>query len=350
MMSSMNPIGLRAAGMVSGVGLTAASSCAAIRCAIDNFAETHFADAKGEPIIGSPVNLAKPWRGLSKLVQMARCAIAECLESAGKIGNPDAIPLLLCAAEENRPGRTENLTEKLLTSVQSELGMRFHDLSALIQRGRASGAIALELAARMIGDKEVQLCIIAGVDSFLSGPTLAAYEDAGRLLTSQNSNGFIPGEGAAAVLVGRPGEEKASTGPVCVGIGSGHETATIDSGLPLRADGLVDAIAAATRSAGVGIGDLDFRITDSNGEQYWFKEAALALDRCLRNRKELFDIWHPADCIGEVGAAIGPSVFAVALHAARKSYAFGRGPLCHFSSDDGQRMAVVFRSAPTGVK
>ncbi len=43
--------------------------------------------------------------------------------------------------------------------------------------------------------------LVAGVDSFVSGPTLAAYEARERLLTSQNSNGFIPGEGAAAVLV-----------------------------------------------------------------------------------------------------------------------------------------------------
>jgi 3-oxoacyl-[acyl-carrier-protein] synthase-1 len=89
---------------------------------------------------------------------------------------------------------------------------------------------------------------------------------------------------------------------------------------------------------------VDYRITDSNGEQYWFKEAALALTRTLRVRKERFEIWHPADCIGDVGAAVVPCILGIALAAARKSYAPGRGSLCHFSGDGSERFALVLSS------
>ena len=106
---------------------------------------------------------------------------------------------------------------------------------------------------------------------------------------------------------------------------------------------MVQAFKGAFTDAGCTLGDLDYRITDSNGEQYWFKEATLALDRILRNRKELFEIWHPADCIGEIGAAIGPCTFGLALQASRKRYAFGRGPLCHFSAEDSERLALVLK-------
>ena len=111
---------------------------------------------------------------------------------------------------------------------------------------------------------------------------------------------------------------------------------------------MVQAFKAAFADAGRTPADVDYRITDSNGEQYWFKEAALALTRTLRVRKEQFDIWHPADCVGEVGAAIGPCALGVALAAARKNYAPGRGPLCHFSGDDGERFALVLAANEVG--
>jgi 3-oxoacyl-[acyl-carrier-protein] synthase-1 len=266
-------------------------------------------------------------------------AIRECLAYSGDT-RPDEIPLLFCVAETDRPGRLEGLDDELFRAVQVELGLRFHTSSAVIARGRVAGALALDQARRLISDGRAPLCLIAGVDSLLVAPTLAAYQDKHRLLTSQNSNGFIPGEGGAAVLVGPPDH---TTQPelLCLGVGHGQETATIDSEEPLRAEGMTVAFKAAFVDAGNTLVDVDYRITDSNGEQYWFKEAALAVTRTLRVRKELFEIWHPADCVGEIGAAIGPCVLGVALAAATRKYAPGRGLLCHFSADDGERVALV---------
>jgi len=337
----MKPVAIIASGMVTGVGLSAAASCAAIRCTIDNFSETRFMDKGGEWIIGSQVPLEQPWRGLPKLVHMAVPAIKECLAHIGSV-KPDQIPLFLCVAEKERPARLEGLDDQLFQDVQTELGLRFHPRSGVIAKGRVSGAIALGMARQLIYEERVPLCLIAGVDSLLVAGTLAAYEEKNRLLTSQNSNGFIPGEAAAAILVGPPSTPSSQL--LCLGIGTGQEKATIDSEEPLRGDGMVQAFRAALADAGCAINDLDYRITDSNGEQYWFKEATLALDRVLRKRKELFEIWHPADCIGEIGAAIGPCAVGVALQAARRNYAFGRGPLCHFSGDNSERIALVLKS------
>ena len=75
----------------------------------------------------------------------------------------------------------------------------------LLPRGRVGGMAALNLARKLIHEGGMPLCLVAGVDSFLVGPTLAAYEAKQRLLTSDNSNGFIPGEAGAAVLLGPPG-------------------------------------------------------------------------------------------------------------------------------------------------
>jgi 3-oxoacyl-[acyl-carrier-protein] synthase I len=345
----MQPVAILGSGMVTGVGLDAPSSCAAIRCAINNFTETRFMDDGGEWIIGSRVPLEKPWRGLSKLTHMAVAAIGECL--AHTYGSrTENIPLLLCVAEEGRPGRLEGLNDELFEQIRSELGMHFHPSSGTIPRGHVSGALALIEARRLIYEERVRFCVIAGVDSMLVAPTLGAYQKSNRLLTSKNPNGFIPGEGGCAILVAPPSPpgRGRSKELLCLGIGRGYEDATLQSEQPLRGDGMVQAFHAAFAEAGQTIAEVDYRITDSNGEQYWFKEAALAVARTLRTTKEGFEIWHPVDCIGEIGAAIGPCVLAVALAALQKNYAPGRGPLCHFGGDDGERLALVLSAANGG--
>jgi 3-oxoacyl-[acyl-carrier-protein] synthase I len=335
----MQPLSVLASGMVTAVGLNAPSTCAAIRCAIDNFSETRFMDNGGEWIIGSQVPLEQPWRGLPKLVHMAVPAIRECLACVGDV-KPEMIALLLCVAEKERPGRLAGLDDQLFHDIEAELGVHFHPRSGVIARGRVAGALALAEARRFIYEERLPFCLIAGADSFLVAATLAEYETNDRLLTSKNSNGFIPGEAGTAVLIGPPGRTKEPE-LLCLGLGAGQEKATIDSEEPFRADGLVQAFHAAFADAARTFADVDYRITDSNGEQYWFKEAALAVTRTLRERKELFEIWHPADCIGETGAAAAPCVLGIAVTAARKRYAPGRGALCHFSADDGQRLALV---------
>ena len=84
-------------------------------------------------------------------------------------------------------------------------------------------------------------------------------------------------------------------------------------GRPCAAEGLVQAIRAALDEAGIALKDCDHRIADVSGEEYRFKEAALAVTRLLRDRKVLFSLWHPADCIGEVGAATLPAMMAMLL-------------------------------------
>jgi 3-oxoacyl-[acyl-carrier-protein] synthase I len=193
----------------------------------------------------------------------------------------------------------------------------------------------------MLERRDARCCVVAGVDSFLTARTLAAYHAQRRLLTIKNSDGFLPGEAAAAIALSF--QAPAGGGLRCLGVGRGQEPAVLDSDRPLRADGLVQAYRAAFQDAGAGYEQVDYRLTDISGEQYAFKDASLALSRTMRSRREAFDLWHPSDCIGRVDAASVPLVLGVALQAARKRYAPGPGVLCHFSGDGGARAALVLR-------
>lgn len=332
----MTPLAVQNVGVVCGVGLNAETSCAAIRSGINNFQETRFLGADGAWLIGSPVEPGDGSRGVDRLAKLAARAIGECVADTAAA----KIPLLLCIAEPERPGRPENLPHALAAGLAGELGCNLHADSLVIQQGRVGGAMALAQARRLLDSGQSQV-IVAGIDSYLSAPTLAALDRADRLLRRNNSNGFIPGEAAAACLIARNDAEA----PLLVrGVGFAREPAPYGSGQPLLADGLTQAIKVALDDAGIALHDCDHRIADLNGESWRFKEAALAITRLLRERKVLFSVWQLADCIGEVGAATLPAMLAVLYFGALKDYLPGQTFVGHLSNDDDRRAAFIAKA------
>lgn len=334
------PIALSSFGLVTGVGLNAPASCAAIRAAIDNFQETRFMDDGGEWMMGSEVRLEQPWRGKTKLIRMVAMAIRESLAQESTLRTKET-PLILCLAETERVGRVIDDDNELFLDLCQELGMTFHDKSRVIPQGHVSIGTALLRARTLLEQGVVQQVLVAGVDSLLVGPTLAAFQEKERLLTSNNSDGFIPGEGAGAFLV-RKASEGVNGQLVCRGLGFGVEKAHVDSEEPLRADGLTKAIRDSLAEAGCGESVLEFKITDISGEQYYFKEASLAFSRLDRTKRTEFDIWHPADCVGETGGALGIVMLTVLYYANEKYYSKGINILAHLGNDDGKRVSMIF--------
>jgi 3-oxoacyl-[acyl-carrier-protein] synthase-1 len=334
------PLVIAKVGMCTAVGLSAASSCAAIRVGITGFEETAFR-FDGDLLQGAEVPLDRPWRGRAKLLEMAGRALRECVEDL-----PPAvlreIPLLLVVAEQDRPGRLQRLDHSLLEELMDLCGGPFHPESRVIRNGRVGGVEAIDAASSFFSRLRGGACLVVGVDSLLNAVTLREFHGRGRLLTAANSDGFIPGEAAGAVLLEKA-DGRAGPHLSLRGWGFAREEAGIESELPLKGEGLAGAIRESFARGGVDYAGIDYRICDANGEQYPFKEAALALARTLRVRKESFDLWHTADCIGEVGAATVPCALAVAWHAGEKGYAPGPGVLAHFGNTDGQRAALVLR-------
>lgn len=335
----MGAIAIYSCGMVTGVGWNSPASCAAMRVGIAGFVETSF-EFGGDVLLGSPVPFEDELPDLEKLRQMVVPTIEECLQEQ-KFSSLDEIPLLLCLAEKGRSGRIDDLDSALLQAIAIDLDCDLHPDSQTFSSGRFGGIQAMERARQLIADGAPG-CLIAGTDSCLSAETLAAYDRNHRLVTAENPNGFIAGEAAASILVG-PVVRQSEPQLLCLGIGTGIEPAPLNSGQPLRAAGLTTAIRSAFADGRCREEDVHFRLTDNNGEAYGFKDSALAVARVFRQAKDEFDIWHPSDCVGEVGAAIVPIMLGVMLAAVTKGYAPGSGALCHVSGEGEQRGAMVLR-------
>ena len=344
----MTPLAVIGTGLVTGVGFSTEASCAAIRVGITGFIETRFM-YDGEFIQGCPVPFDPPVRGRQNLIEMAIMAINEAIEPllAKNIATSN-VPVLLCLSETERPGRFAGLDDSMLQAIAERMELKFHPQSAIIAEGRVGGAKALVLAEDIIArDQQINHVLVCGVDSYLATNTLNHFYDERRLLTAENSDGFIPGEAACAILLGSV-DGNTDAAIAISGIGFGNEPAPINSEEPLRSDGLVEAIRQAMSQAGTTYAKLAYRLTDNAGEQYGFKDSALAMTRVVRPVKPEFDIEHPSDCIGQVGAAIVPTMLACADMAERKEYAPGRtmgdGVCCHVSNDGAERAAFIIRS------
>ncbi|MCK5013690.1 MAG: 3-oxoacyl-ACP synthase [Candidatus Omnitrophica bacterium] len=330
-----------AAGMVTAVGLDASSACAAMRGRLDGFQETRFLGPDGEWLVGAPVPAPRNWVGEARMAHLAAGAICEIFSAVSEAKGRTA--LILCLAEEDRPGRPVRYAARLAGKIAEivEISPR----TQIIANGRPSGFIALRQAQRLLSQRAADYVLITGVDNYLTSVTIAHYLKAGRLLTPANANGFIPGEGAAAVLCAAESEGALKL----AGLGLSRESAFIYNrmdadglDLPLRGDGMTRAYREALAEAGVTMARIDYRIADLIGEQYWFKQSTLAEMRLERGRTEFQDIWSPAENLGNIGAAVVPVMIGMALAAARKGYSGGSPLLIEASGDDGACGAAVF--------
>ncbi|OBY03507.1 3-oxoacyl-ACP synthase [Rhizobium leguminosarum bv. trifolii] len=330
-------------GMVTAVGLDASSSCAAMRAKLDGFQETQFVGSSSEWVVGAPVPLPHNWIGEERMARMAAAAISESLAQAP--GAREQAVLLLCLAEESRPGRPYGKGSALLDRIAAIINFEPRAGSQIVAHGRPSGHVALNLARKILASNQERFVVIAGIDSYLTKAAISEYLSAERLLTPDNPNGFIPGEAAAAVLCCKAGSNPFQL----LGLGLTHERAPIynSSDLPMRGDGMTDAYRLALEETEIDMNNIGYRISDLIGEQYWFKQSALASLRLLRGRHEFQDLWSPAESLGNIGAAVVPVMLGMAWMAARKGYAASNPVLIEASSDAGICGAAVFAAGAT---
>lgn len=340
-----------ATGLVSSVGLSAASACAAMRAGLSAFEALPYRDNEvRKPIIGSPVPvLPSSLRRDERLVDLLAMAIADALGTEAGAGC-EQVPLLVAVAEAGRPGGGAALAGELVARVERRLERRFHPgLSRVLPGGSAAGYQALAAAREVLGERRAAACLVCGVDSFLNARSLLWLQEHGRLKTQRNADGVIPGEAAACVRVELRARAPYPSLVTVEGLGFAREPATVLNEEPLRADGLLKAGRAALEAAGLRMEDMDWRLSDVSGELYAFKEQALALTRLLRVKRESLPLWLCAESIGEVGAAASLCQVVRVAQAWQRGHAPGRRAMCFASSVSGERaVAVVGRPRQAG--
>jgi 3-oxoacyl-[acyl-carrier-protein] synthase I len=331
-----------AAGLCCAVGYHLEAATCALRANIDNFQESEFLTDKGERVVVARLFETDLW-GQSRLARWLEFAIKDCLQHVRSIDTRE-VPVVWLAPEQDRQGVASTWWTEVFNEVTTAQGLKFHPKSGVMARGRAGLAEALQQASNLLNTENCPAVMLIGVDSYLHAATINHYLKADRLQISGNSDGFIPGEAAAAVLLTTAGTT--DSGVKIMGYQHGHEVGRPDGSVPCRAQGLSETIRAALASSQTTYAQLDFRVSDQNGEVFFAKEAANAISRVAPRQAHRLPVLTVCDCLGEIGAATGPSMLAYLSRFMTHPDSPGRTALLHLANDDGRRSAVVIQYQP----
>jgi len=347
-MSPETPAAVCGVGAATPVGRNALSCAAAVRAGISGFCQHPFMT----DIVARPMQLAMcPWllpevnpvqRITACLIDAVRQAVSP-LEGETSGSSRRRIDLLV-ALPIRRPGLSDALTREVHAALQQSFRGTFGRI-LLAQRGHAAGFMALRSGLASLAAGEADACVVAGGDSYVDVETLEWLEETNQIHGAGRKNnawGFVPGEGAGAVLVlPRRNDER---GPQALArllsTGVDREQCLIRTNSVCLGRGLTGAFEQvfSARPPGNLVSDI---YCDLNGEPYRSDEFGFAVTRTREHFVTASDFTAPADCWGDVGAASGPLGIVLATLAMHKRYSKGDLSLVWASSDTGERGAAL---------
>jgi 3-oxoacyl-[acyl-carrier-protein] synthase-1 len=293
--------------------------------------------------------LEQSLRGVDRLVALAapalRDAIAVLLDerlAQHLATTPVCIGTAASSADPGRSAAGRDLLRRLCdeSGIARDSGKRFN-----LPVGHASFLIAVAHAVDWIQAGREQFVLVGGVDSYLDAATLERLDEAGRLHSDQNRDGFIPGEGAAfCLLTSLDTAARLRLEPFAIVLtpASTTEPFPFTSDGVCTGQGLTEALRAALAAADNA--KADWTLCDMNGESFRAAEWIYAYLRTGRQHADPLELWHPADCYGDIGAASGAVLTTLAIAAWRRNYARGNRALVWTSSDGHERSAVVLEA------
>lgn len=340
-----------ALGAHTAVGPGVDQTCASIRAGIARLqANEEFvaltpelAETLPDPISFAPAPSLAAKKGLEeRLVALAAKAIVNLVPQSGltRAGFRDT-HLFLALPENAREGVSDLDGERMIRAIRKASSLTFEAGQAAFYGGHVAALLALDAARQLISKKEGARCLIAAADSNVLDANLDWLDRSWRLKSQRNVDGFIPGEAGGAFLV--EGAAAAARRGAAVlarvtGIGMGEEANSFFSDAQSTGAGLSSAIGAAC--ADTAQQPIRWVICDLNGESYRGREWGIAYTR-LASRFQSPVIWHPAENIGDIGAASSAVHIAAASRAFARGYAPADRALIWCAADSKRRAACV---------
>lgn len=344
-----------AAGAVTPVGLSLVETAAAARARVARLREIDWLDRRFEPfVVGTvpdaglpalaPTLAALPLqRREARMLRLAHAALEEALAPLGPEAAP--VPLLLGLPEHHttQPLDAAGFLQRLAQQAGGAIAL---EASAAAPRGRAAALLALRGAQDLLQQGTHPFVLVGGVDSLVDLYVLGTLDQQGRIRNELNSDGFSPSEGAAFVLLALAGTAQAhGLAPLARvhGAGRGHEAGHCYAEAPYLGEGLAGAVAQLLAEAPpaqpIGCVWASF-----NGERYWAREFGVTRLRHAAAFAPEQTMEHPAECFGDLGAAHGAALLALAAHGVGRGY---RATPClvYASSDHGERAATLLDAA-----
>jgi len=341
-----SPVYIVAASARTPLGLDAEASAAAVRAGISALSEHPFlVDQAGDMMPGALDAEIDPYVfGSDRLLLLAEPALRELLDTVKRWPSSGPELSIFLGLPELRPGFTESDVEAIRLGIE-----RLDDLPVALgavlayPRGHAAGAFAFGAAVQNAQSDPSSLSIVGGIESYFHPQTMEWLDSNRQLANSVSRSGFVPGEGAAFLLLaGSEAVKLFGMKPIARvdAVGVATETKLIRTSDTCLGEGLTEAVKKAVsglRPPGQAISDI---LCDLNTERYRGEEWGFVCLRLAQFFEDPTTYLSPSDRWGDMGAASVPLFGMLACDAAQKGYSTGSRALLWASSENGLRGAV----------
>ncbi len=338
--------------VLSPVGLNMGQTCASIRAGVSRFAEHAFYECEGEdpewdatePLNASSVPVIDPSiDGPERLFQLIVPPM-KTLFSEAKLKRKDieAGGFLLSLPYPDAAVKPWLLDKMFIDDLCRRTGLKSFKVHKVDQSGHTGVFCLIEDAMAILRAGEVPFCIVGGADSYVLEERLNILDQSWRIKSGKAVDGFIPGEAAVMLLLETAREAARRKHPVWATVthcGFGKEPQPIGTDVNSTGKGLAEAIENALKPLGEAP-EIQWVVCDLNGENYRGFEWGITQTRLRKIFHDVKRVNHPADCVGDVGAATGGMLAACAVHAFQRGYYIADQALLWTSSDNGLRAAL----------
>jgi len=344
----MKEVFLCALSMLTPLGADARTVKAAIESGMSSYQECDLLGADEPPVKFSTVpdgalkiRLPNALPGLSvpqiRLLQIASFALADIAMQLPQ----QPLPLFLAGPETyyQQIGVNQKFIQRLIIASGVDIDTAN---SRYIATGRSGVIEAIATAFKYFQATGAHYALVGGIDSFYDIRTIGILQEQKRLLGSNSVDGFVPGEGAGFLLLASPEAPESIVQNSLLKI---YQPSVIREPGHLLGSELYTAevLSAACKNA---ISEASSRVgvlySSENGEIHYTKELTIAT---IRNQHTLLptrQIYRPAECFGDLGAAFGAVAIGLASVGIKKSG--GAATLICASSDGGPRGAICVSS------
>ncbi len=336
--------------MITPVGANALMTAAAVRARIRRGSASAYTNRDFNPMILASVpedalpplhGTLEPMDGLTAQQLRLLRVLAPAIEDAMSGYTLKAPIPLFFAGPEALPGRPVPLGNRFVEYVMKQTGANLDTASSrLFATGRAGGLQAIEMAFKYFASMGGTVALVGGAETVNDQHALRTHDNDDRVKAVAVMDGFVPGEAAGCLLLAT--EQGLAALGQRAGVrlfppGLAEEPGHRYSKEPYRGDGLAQAFAAAIANGeGAPIRTI---YSSQNGESFGAKEYGVAFTRNQAAFQGVLEHEHPAECLGDVGAACGPILVGLAALDLQKGWRQGSA-LVYCSSEQHYRAAL----------
>lgn len=299
-----------------------------------------------EPLIAAAVTgVTDGTSGIERLLALGAPALKEAVGDAGlQPADLKNAHLYLATGQHAAAAEGTRLASVLAPRLASRLGRTRFARTHQLRRGSAGVLLAMHQASEDLRKRLCNYCVVGAVHSWLDADTLAWLDAKRRLKSPGNVDAFVPGEAAAFLVLERAtvaAQRKKVAYAECAHAIAAEEKHTIWTDTPCTGEALSTCLRSVASELHKRQRPPDVVLCDLNGESYRSTEWSYAMARTFRDGQAVPPLVHPADCIGDVGAAMGGVLLSLAAAAMKKDFVPWKTALVWGSSDNGERAACA---------